>query len=364
MSASRALHALMTDFSGELTLSDAGRRMRDIESEFGAVVPVGYRVIGHVGRGGLTDTPRIGVFHPDITVRPQEGLYVALIRHADSSAATLTVQQGSDGLRAEVGAAEARVQLRRHADRIREVISLKDEPLEPNHFGSGTRQRAYAAGSIAAQAYYLDAEPAEADLARDLRSMLRILDSAASVLDDATGAEWVNTDLDSDDSCPMPKSMPRFVPKSSDDYTVDLAARTMVKTRLHESVVNDLERYARGLGWAVTSEHPIDLVFRKSASGSEDQCIVEVKTVQAGRAIDAVRAAIGQLLTYRFQLFDADARPTIALAAAFSEDIGPELRQLLSDELGIAVLWLDGHEWRGCGLAERSAFVHSGSPTS
>ncbi|WP_037065790.1 MrcB family domain-containing protein [Pseudonocardia acaciae] len=347
----------MTELSRVSTLIEAGRCMREIVSDFEASTPVGYRVTGHVGRGGLTATPWIGVFHPDITVRPQEGLYVALIRHADSAAATLTVQQGGDQLRLRLGAAEARTQLRRRADRIRAAISLKDEPLDMNHFGTGTRQRGYAAGSIAAKTYRLQEEPGDAELSRDLRSMLRILDSAASVLDDATGAAWINSDPRADDNRPMPASMRRFVPKSSDDYTVELAPRTLVKTRLHEAVVNDLERHAHALSWAVTSEHPIDLVLRKPTGTGEAQCIVEVKTVKGGRAVDAVRAAIGQLLTYRFQLFEAEIRATILLVAAFSEDIGPSLRQLLSDELDIAVLWLDDRQWRGCELAERRKLV-------
>lgn len=357
MGAGTALHALMTELTGDLTLTAAGHRMREIVDELRPDVPVGYRVSGHVGRGGLTDTPWIGIFNPDVSVRPQEGLYVALIRHADSAAATLTVQQGSDELRLQVGAAEARTQLSRRAERIRAAISLKDEPLEDKHFGSGTRQRAYAAGSVAAKTYYLDVEPVDSELAQDLRSMLRILDSAAAVLDVAEAAEWVNRDLDTDAPRPMPAAMPRFVPKSSDDYEVELAARTLTKTRLHEAVVNDLERNGRSLGWTATSEHPIDLVLRKQDGSQSAMHIVEVKTVQGGRAVDAVRAAIGQLLTYRFQCFDREARPQIGLVAAFSEAVGEQLLELLSDELGIAVLWLEGHAWHGCGLASRSGLV-------
>jgi hypothetical protein len=73
--------------------------------------------------------------------------------------------------------------------------------------------------------------------------------------------------------------------------------------------------------------------------------------------VDAVRAAIGQLLTYRFQCFDSQARAQIGLVAAFSEALGNEFLELLSDELGIAVLWLDGHAWQGCGRAVRSGLV-------
>lgn len=335
--------------------------MREIVSEFDTSVPLGHKTTGHVGKGVRTDTPWIGIFNQDIAAKPQEGLYVALIRHADSSAATLTVQQGSDDLRTRVGASEARAQLRRRADRIREAIALQEKPLEPTHFGRGTRQRAYAAGSIAAKVYRVGDELAERALAKDLRSMLRILQSAGDVLKDAKMSGWVNEDLSSARADPMPTSIPRFVPKSSEDYFVEVEARTLKKTRQHEAVVNDLERTARELGWRVTSEHPIDLVFRRSVGDTESTLIVEVKVVRGGGAKDAVREAIGQLLTYRFLLFAPHVRRAIGLVAAFSEDIGAELRELMNQELDIAVLWLADREWRGCELAENRSLV-AGKP--
>ena len=187
--------------------------------------------------------------------------------------------------------------------------------------------------------------------------MLRILDAAAGVLVDGSVSEWIDEDLHTGETRPMPRSIPRFVPKSSDNYTVELEARSLVKSRRHEAVVNDLQRVESQLGWRATSEHPIDLVLRRSVSGAQMTSIVEVKTVLGGMAVDAVRAAIGQLFTYRYQLFEAPERSTVGLVAAFSEDIGVNLQALLSAELGIAVLWLDGHQWRGCKLADERGLV-------
>lgn len=362
MAISTALADLLTELSAELSLAEAGVPMRGIVEDLRASTPVGYEVKGYVGRGGRTDTPWIGIFNPDISVKPQTGLYVAYIRDPESSAVTLTVQQGSDELRGQVGAAEARKQLRHRAKRIRTAIALTDEPLEPMIFGRGTRQLSYAVGSIAAKTYRAGALPAERVLGAELTSMLRILDAAWDVLRGAEGAEWINEDLSEAVPRPMPEGLLRFVPKRSDNYVVEIEAHSQVKTRLHEKVLNDLERLQTGRGWRVTSEHPIDLVLRPTVPSSGATLIVEVKKVRGGNAVEAVRAAIGQLLTYRFQLFDAPTRPLIGLVAAFSEDIGADLRELLSAELDIAVLWLDGRSWRGCELAKQQGLSGSVTP--
>jgi len=349
----------MTGIPAELPLLEANRRMREIVREIGPSVPVGYKVTGNCGKGVRTDTPWIGIFNPDISEKAQEGLYVAYLRHADSSAITLTVQQGIDELRQRIGASDAAEQLRLRAQRIRSAIALADDGDQPMFVGSGARQRLYSSGSIASRVYYEGKLAEEKQLTAELTSMLRILEAAHGILDETEAAGWVNQIEPKVAAHPKPVSMPRFVPKSSDDYFVELEPGSQVKNRRHEKIVNELERVATGLGWQVTSEHPIDLVMRRTDRGREVTAIVEVKTVPAGNSVDAVRAAIGQLFTYRFQRFDPVVRPRVDLVAAFSEDVGPALRELLTTELRIAVLWLDGHEWRGCALAHERGLLSS-----
>jgi hypothetical protein len=353
-----ALSGLMSEVGPELSLLEAGQRMDVIAAELRDCVPVGYIVRRYAGRGGRTDTPWLGIFNPDISDKPQEGLYVAILRHADSAAVSLTVQQGIDELRRELGAKKAREQIADQAQRIRAAISLVDE-AEPMRIGTGTRQRLYSAGSIAARDYLRDQLPSESQLRTELRSMLRILDAAHEVLQDAPIADWVKEPLGSGDR-PMPAVAGRFVPKSSANYVVELQASRQVKTRLHEEVVNSLEELQRGLGWETTSAHPIDLNLRRTRSGETETLVVEVKTVRGGNAVEAVRAAIGQLFTYRHQLFEPAARASIGLVAAFSEDIEADLRQLLTEELGIAVLWLEARTWRGCDRAARHGLLSDG----
>jgi hypothetical protein len=352
-----ALTGLMTALPPELSLAEASQQMRAIAEDLRASLPIGYKVKGYAGQGGRTVTPWIGVFNPDLTEKPSEGLYVAYICHPDSAAATLTLQQGSEGIQKLVGAPEARRLLRLRADWVRSTIALEDDSLEPRAFGPGKRQPSYAAGSIASQTYRVGALPPEQLLAVELTSMLRILDTASSVLRAAYGPGWVKPRSFGSESPEDPQDLPRFVPKSSDNYVAEIASRSQVKTRLHEKVVNDLAGVATSLGWRASSEHPLDLVLRRSNDGTESTLIVEVKQVRGGNVVEAVRAAIGQLLMYRFQLFEASTRPAIGLVAAFSEDIGGDLRQLLSAELGIAVLWLDGRQWCGCDQAHKRALV-------
>jgi hypothetical protein len=65
-------------------------------------------------------------------------------------------------------------------------------------------------------------------------------------------------------------------------------------------------------------------VLRRFVTGSEKIYIVEVKQVRLHNIIEAVRGAIGQLFSYRFEHFSEEQRPSVGLVAAFSEDIGSE----------------------------------------
>jgi hypothetical protein len=357
-----ALTALMTGLPRELSLREAGHEVRLIAEELAQGSPVGYKVKGFAGQGGRTGTPWIGVFDPEISDRPSVGLYAAYICHPDSKAVTLTLQQGSDDLRDRVGAPAARELLRRRADWVRSALQLAPDPLVPGSFGPGKRQPLYEAGSIGSVTYPLGGLPVEGDLREHLQSMLQVLEDAAAALRRAQGASWTSVDNSSVDGLVRARPAPTFTPKSSESYRVDLPAASQVKTRLHEKVVNDLAREQSDYGWTATSEHPIDLVLRRVIGGEQKVHIVEVKQVRGRDTVGAVREAIGQLYTYRWQRFPEEQRSSVGLVAAFSEDIGPEMQQLLSDELGIAVLWVDEQQWRGCRRASHEHLVPGARP--
>ena len=224
--------------------------------------------------------------------------------------------------------------------------------------GDSARQRLYSAGNIAARLYEAGALPVEVQVEIELTSMLRILGTAYDVLCRADSAQWIN-DVSGDSAADVPPaSLPKFIPRNSTNYTVELQAGTQVKASLHEAVVNDVARYAKGCGWAVESQHPIDLVLRRA----DEVHLVEVKIVRGDNALDSVRADTGQVSTYRSQLFRPAERAQVGLVAASSEDVGVELRELLTDELGIAVLWLDAKTWRGCQRAVSLGLI--GAPGS
>jgi hypothetical protein len=350
----------MSSFPRDLAIGEANRRMRAVEEDLRAGVPVGYKAKGYAGKSLVTFTPWFGIFDPDINERPNEGLYVAYICHPDTAAVTLTVQQGTDGFRKlKTPAPEVRRLLTQRADWIRAAIGLGSDPLPAGSFGPGKRQPSYEAGSVTSLTYpRANGLPVEAQLTADLQSMLRVLDAGAAALRSAYGPTWVKPESYFDAPPPPLTNTARFTPKSGDSYTVDIPARTQVKSRLHENVVNDLAKVQTDLGWAASSEHPLDLVLRRTdTSGATETVIVEVKQVRLGDIVGAVRSAIGQLFTYRFQLFQPQVRPTIRLVAAFSEDVGSDLRQLLTDELGIAVLWLEDRRWQGCPAARAMYLV-------
>jgi hypothetical protein len=352
-----ALNSLTVDLPQELSLLVAGQQIRRIAAELALDCPVGYKVKGYAGQGGRTTTPWIGVFDPDISDRPNIGLYAAYIRHPDSEAVTLTLQQGSDRLREQVGAPEARNLLQQQADWIRSALRLEPDPLMPRSFGPGKRQPLYEAGSVGSVTYTSGTIPTDDTLREHLQSMLQVLSDAATALEIVKGPRWAIIDPLSAQELTKVAPHPTFTPKSSERYRTEIPASSQLKTRLHEKVVNDLAAQEAASGWQVSSEHPIDLTLRRSIAGAEKVHIVEVKQVRRHDIVEAVRGAIGQLFSYRWGRFSTEERRSVGLVAAFSEDIGCDARQLLSDELGIAVLWLNNQQWHGCARATYECLI-------
>jgi hypothetical protein len=76
--------------------------------------------------------------------------------------------------------------------------------------------------------------------------------------------------------------------------------------------------------------------------------LVEAKVLYSGNATDAVRAAIGQLMTYRYFLYQCHAPPY--LLALFNEPVRDAYSALM-ESLGIAVTCRDGGDRRSTPLA-------------
>src|SRR5829696_4344611 len=70
------------------------RLLRDAGARLGDLVPGGLHIAGSGGKGTATLTPWIGVFDPDETTTPEEGLYVVYLFAADLRSVNLMLLQG------------------------------------------------------------------------------------------------------------------------------------------------------------------------------------------------------------------------------------------------------------------------------
>jgi hypothetical protein len=317
--------------------------------------PGGFIVIGSGGHGLPTFTPWVGFFNPDETVSPQTGIYVVYLFSSDLSRLTLTLLQGEEKLRQTYGDTEARRRLAADALRIRGTLIDEVDDLETDiDLGpkQGARQRAYRAGTIVATHYDARDLPTEEMLRTDLRRFLQLyehaIESRTRLLLGSPGAISAPgvTNLASSDGNPLRD----FKPKNDADYVATLKGRKLVKTRRHERLVRDYGEWAQGRGFTPATEHPKDLVLRKEGA----QFLVEAKVVRNGNATQAVREAVGQLLTYSHFLSDG---PPPQLVALLSEDVGRAYVQFLS-KIGIGSVWFSKGRWFGSpetmsvGLAE------------
>jgi len=134
-----------------------------------------------------------------------------------------------------------------------------------------------------------------------------------------------------------------FAPKDASDYRAHLAARELVKTRAHEDLVNDYGRWTAAQGFTPLTLHPRDLVLRHP----QGEWLVEAKMLYHGNATEAVRAAVGQLLSYRYFLYSASAPSLLAL---FSEPIGDAYVAFMAS-LSIAAVWRSVDSWAGSPVA-------------
>jgi hypothetical protein len=81
---------------------------------------------------------------------------------------------------------------------------------------------------------------------------------------------------------------------------------------------------------------------------------VEAKVVYHGNATEAVRSALGQLLSYRHLLY-AD-EPAPELLAVFNEEVGPLYVDFLESQ-SVGSIWRGQAGWEGSIRASKSGFV-------
>jgi hypothetical protein len=337
------------------------------------LIPAGWKVGTSRRHGHYTTTPWLGFFDPDETTRPTVGLYVCWIFEPGLGHVVLTVQQGTDSLESRPDMSVP-AQLRANAAAFRKALPASrvtglDGPID---FGSGPRQRNYAAGSVIHRRFSIAELPTEEELTahhREFCELLALVIAArGTLLHHSPGS---TTQAVPGTPTSGPGSLEHFKPKSSEDYFVWLKeAAKAPRSRRHEKIVNDYQCWAESrLGWIATSPHPVDLRLRRGEKKIEgeaawrDAIMVEVKVVYSGNATSAVREVIGQLNTYPHVVVPADARATLRYAGVFSESIGDLWVSVLEEQLGIATVWWDDGAWRGgrmareLGLVERSSAI-------
>ena len=327
------------------------QRLKEAGSALVEHTPPGILVQGSGGKGLATFTPWVGFFDPDETTSPQKGLYVVYLFSEDLQTLNLSLNQGIEELRRELGDRRARERLAVDAAAIRDrIVDLNTSGFVPvmDLDSGGARQRAYEAGNIWCRPYSIVELPGDADLDSDLQAMLDLYEAAV-----VAKRELLITDPGaiSTPSSPTPDDegtdlLRNFKPKSDADYVSRLVGRKLTKTRRHERLVAQYGVWVSGQGVAPsTTEHPKDLVLRKGTH----EWLVEAKVVRNGNATQAVREAIGQLFTYRHLLYDSPA--DVNLVALFSETVGDVYVDLL-EMLGIGAVWFEDGLWKGSSSAE------------
>lgn len=323
-------------------LKDAGRLLAEH-------APHGATIIGSGGKGMATYTPWVGFFDPDETDTPQRGIYIVYLFTEDLEQVVLTLNQGMEYLRRELGDADARTKLAADADAIRTALigddNLDHKWLTPMDLrSSGNRQKAYTAGNIASITYDTAELPDEAVLRDDLAELHDVYAQAITTKRHLLMAEpgTISTPSTPQVNSEQHNPFAGFRPKSADDYRARIEGRELVKTRRHERLVNDFAQHCRQLGHTATTPHPCDLVIATHT----DKFLVEAKTVYNHNATDAVRATVGQLLSYSYFLHPNEG---LKLVALFNEPIGDAYVEFLTT-VGIASIWWDAG-WKGTDTA-------------
>jgi hypothetical protein len=346
------LHRVAADYDPTLPMSSPARRLlRNARLVLEPLLPPGLVVIGRGGITRPTITPWVGFRDPDETPSWNEGVYPIYIWSADRESLFLVLQQGVEMLRDELGTGtRLRQMLRQEAAKVRRHMeeAFGAFPSDDVNLGSESRhwrQRAYEAGAIATKAYHANALPQADSLLEDLRLFARLyeeadaarrelalLEGGVSVGVVATRAA-VKSNIAPANERTDEQILIDFTPKSDAEYIAHVEGRVFVKSRRHERLIAEYGDWVQSRGFiATTATHPRDLVLIKNGH----RWLVEAKVIRRGSASSAVRAAIAQLLEYRYFLHGSD--PALSLVALFSEEIGPAYLGLL-DSMNIRAVW-------------------------
>ncbi len=339
----------------------AQRHLSDVRRKPPREFPIGLRVLVSGSGQSLPLVPWIALLDKDVTDTAQDGLYLCYLFTQDLDGVYLSMNQGAtQHLRIATdaghkGRAAERAAIEEIDEETRLLRSLLTDVLPQ---GSGPevdlRSRAflplaYEAGNIAGVRYTLSTLPSASTLADDLSRFSAFYSTCIEAKDQLVANRRVRTSARSakrrDEKHP-PK--PEFKPKNSSEYLANVKASTQRRTRRHESLLEAFAADLTAVGHVPANNvHPRDMTIE--ARGSE--WLVEAKTVSVN-AEEAVRAAIGQLFSYRHFYYRATDQSDPRLLALFDSPIGTAFEELLAS-LGIEVLCRNQGAWQGSAAAEQ-----------
>lgn len=327
----------------------AAKLLRRAAEVVDGYVPKGYLVKGSSGQSTPAFVPWIAVFDPDETTSATRGLYVVYLFAADMRTIFLSLAQGTEDLRKEIKG-QALSNLTAQAKAIREELQpelragLQDSVtlLAPSRV---QRPKYYEAGTIVAKPYDVDNLPSDAELAADLQRFLRLADHA---IDRRRQLALSRPDTIATSEPYRPTSnVDQFKPKNDAEYKQVIRARTLTKSRKHETLLRQFNDHLCRQGFTTGSPHPRDLV----ASRDGVDWLIEAKVLQHGNGVQATRDAFGQLVWYRHCYYDDP--DAVRMLALFNEPVGDlAIAVLLAN--GVEAVWADGERWRGTPTAASS----------
>jgi len=310
-------------------------------------LPIGYLVKGS-GQINfrLPDVPWIGVMNRDESRSFKTGIYLAYLFQPRERVIYLSLLQGAEHTKNIFGSLASTIEnLRQQAKAIRKLLTKEEKQglLEEIALHSDLeRPRLYEAANILAISYSTDAMPEDSNLRAELSRMLAIYESVLGIRDAISTNQSIDTHvLPRNPSISRTAVMRGFNPKSDAEYHVEIAGRTIKKSRTHETLVNTLCERAAKNDMSPATPHPIDLTLEHKG----EKWIIEVKVVYGDNYADAVRASVGQLFEYKHFYGEMLGFERARMGAAFNKPLNNGYLGLLRS-LDIDVVWLEGAKWR------------------
>lgn len=331
--------------------------LRSLRRRTDLPVPPGFTLKGYGGNGFASSTPWIGVYDPNITLVPHDGLYLAYIFSSDLDSVTLTLQQGVTRLKNDFEVRQdLYAELERRAHKIRRRIPrelIEGWIKRPQFQGKGWRPRAYEASSVAARRYDVANMPAERIMSEELLRLAEVLGIAAGVNQPSPQcAEFESTPMGyvGDADFDRRNALEGFKPKDGRDYIVKIEAHVQEKSQRHEPLILDFAQGVESLGYKPITEgkHPRDLVLRAAVADGREW-LVEAKVVRKGNTTHAVRECLAQLFEYSHFHYRERGLTEPHLVGLFTESVGAYASYL--ERHGVASVWKTEDGWAGSPLA-------------